>query len=293
MSKTEREASAKVVCAIKEVARLVSDSEGRERRLLYLKDAQTIAHQYHVSLNVIDRAALENRICPVRYLRNLGTLGWEGQLELSKARVAVVGAGGLGGFIIEGLARLGVGSLVVIDADVAEESNLNRQLVVTEKSLSRSKVVLAQERVRRVNSAVDVNPRQLWADRSNLAELLAGIDVAVDALDTLPARYMLQEVAQAQRVPLVHGAVGGYTGQVMTIMPRDPGLKALYGAEPEREAGLERVLGNPVGTVMMVAAWQIQEVSKILTGTGELLRNRLLLLDAESGTVEQLEIALS
>jgi len=105
-------------------------------------------------------------------------------------------------------------------------------------------------------------------------------------LDQLPARMMLQSVCQTLGIPLVHGAIGGYIGQVTTIFPGDAGLCALYGEGRVPERGAEVEWGNPAATPMMIAAWQIQEVVKLLTGKGDLLRGRLLFLDAESGTVE-------
>jgi molybdopterin/thiamine biosynthesis adenylyltransferase len=125
----------------------------------------------------------------------------------------------------------------------------------------------------------------------NLPQLLAGADVVVDALDRLPTRLLLQEGAQALNIPMVHGSIAGFLGQVMTIFPSDPGLRGLYGEAgdlPER--GLEALLGTPAATPMAVAAWEAQEVVKILTGYGEPLANRLLLMDMESGTVDLLQL---
>jgi molybdopterin/thiamine biosynthesis adenylyltransferase len=112
----------------------------------------------------------------------------------------------------------------------------------------------------------------------------------VDALDTLPTRLVLQKVAQSLGIPVVHGAIGGYVGQVMTVFPEDEGLYAIYGRGDVPERGIEAQLGNPAATPMMVAAWQIQEVIKILLDAGELLRNRMLFMDAESGVAEILKV---
>jgi molybdopterin/thiamine biosynthesis adenylyltransferase len=280
------------LCRAKAVT--VRDAGSGEIALLSLRDAQEIAAAASVSLRDVELAALSAEICPVRYQRNLGTVGWEGQQRLLRSRVLVLGSGGLGGWNVEGLARMGVGTLVVVDADVFEENNLNRQLLATEATLGQPKAELAAARVRAVNGAVSVEAHRVWADGANLPDLLAGADVAVDALDTLPARMVLQRAAAEANVPLVHGAIAGYTGQVMTILPGDEGLYALYGREstiPER--GIETRLGNPAATPMMVAAWQIQEVVKLLTGKGDPLRYRLLLMDAESGEVDLLELAHS
>ena len=136
-----------------------------------------------------------------------------------------------------------------------------------------------------------VDPRATWLDADNALSLLQGAQVIVDALDNLPSRMILQEAAARLGVPMVHGAIGGYTGQLMTIWPGDPGLTALYGHGPLPERGVEVELGNPAATPMMIAAWQVQEVVKILVGQGTLVRNRMLLFDAESGDVSEVRLS--
>ncbi len=243
-----------------------------------------LADHLGVTRREVEVAALERGLIPERYLRNLGTVGLDGQLALLQAAVAVVGLGGLGGLVLELLARMGVGRLLAVDADRFEPSNLNRQLLATEDDLGRPKPEAAVRRAGAVNSAVTVVPCYDRAGRANLAALLQGVAVAVDALDNLPDRYLLQEACSEAKVPMVHGAVAGYWGQVMTVFPGDPGLKALFGAaERLPRQGIESALGTPAGTAAMVAAWQVQEVVKLLTGRGRPLRQRLLWLDAEQG----------
>ena len=260
-------------------------------RLLGLQAECRIADELGLSRRQVEITAVSRRILPERYLRSLGTVGWDGQQKLLEATVAVVGAGGLGGWVIEGLARMGVGRLIVIDGDVFEENNLNRQALCTERSVGEAKTENALRRVAEINGAVEMEARRAWAERETLPEFLADATVAVDALDTLPARLFLQDVAQGLGIPLVHGAIGGYTGQVMTIFPEDAGLYALYGRGPVPERGIEVQWGNPAATPMMVAAWQIQETVKIITGKGCLLRNRLLLMDAQSGECQLLRLS--
>lgn len=255
-------------------------------RVIDLASVRQISRQLGVSVKEVEMAALRQRIMPARYQRNLGTVGWEGQIRLLESTVAVVGAGGLGGWIIEGLARMGVGHLIVIDGDVFEENNLNRQAFSREDLLGQSKAEAARRRVEEVNSAVEVTAHHVWLTEENAEALLQGAQVVVDALDKLPVRIMLQDICARLGVPMVHGAIGGYIGQVMTVFPGDPGLRALYGDGPVPERGAEVEWGNPAGTPMMVAAWEIQETVKLLTGRGTPLRRRLLFLDAESGTVE-------
>jgi len=279
-----------ILSEMRRLAQAKRDANGQELALLSLGALRQVAQQHRLTLREAELLALDHHVLPMRYERSLGTVGWDGQAKLLRAAVAVVGAGGLGGWIVEGLARMGMGRLIIIDSDAVEESNLNRQLLAVEESLGQPKAKMAAARVAAVNAATEVSAHQLWADAENLPRLLAGAQVAVDALDTLPARLQLQRAAAALGIPFVHGAIAGYSGQVMTILPGDPGLFALYGEDAVPQRGIETRLGNPAATPMMVAAWQIHEVVKLIIGRGELLRHRMLLLDAESGTVDEIAI---
>jgi len=269
---------------------LASAIQEGDLRLLSLAAEKALADEFGLSRRDVQIAAAENRVLPARYQRSLGTVGWDGQLALLRATVGIVGLGGLGGWIVEGLARMGVGRLILIDGDRFAENNLNRQALCWESTLGLPKADAAAERVGRINPAVETVAHAVWADAESLPRLLTGAQVIVDALDTLPTRFLLQRVAQGLGVPMVHGAIAGYIGQVMTIFPGDAGLFALYpeGKSPER--GAEALWGNPAATPMMIAAWQIQEVVKLITGRGQPLRNRMLLMDAEQGAVEILRL---
>lgn len=246
-----------------------------------------IAQKGGYSQHEVQKQALAAGVLPARYLRNFGTVGLDGQRTLFVACVAVVGVGGLGGWAVELLARMGIGHLLVIDGDKIAAHNLNRQLLATQNNLGEAKVVAAKERVAAINGGVKVDIHQLWLSAGNAKELLAPAQVVVDALDNIPGRFLLQDTIRELNIPLVHGAIGGYQGQVMTIFPADPGLDLIYPAgRASGDKGAEVQLGNPAATPAMVAAWQVQEVVKIILGQGELLRNRLLFFDAYSGRAE-------
>ena len=243
------------------------------------------------AVRAVEIAALEMGVVPTRYLPNLGTIGAAGQIQLLRSRAAIVGLGGLGGYVAEALARMGVGALILIDGDVFEETNLNRQLLCTERQLGIDKVRAACSRVGAVNAAVEAIGHTQVVTRENLPTLLRGADVLVDAVDRLPTRLVLQDGAQALGIPMVHGGIAGFLGQATTVFPDDLGLRALYGdGDQLPEQGLEAVLGTPAATPMAVAAWEAQEVVKILTGRGAPLRHRLLVIDMESGTVQMLQL---
>lgn len=237
-------------------------------------------------LRWVEIQALQNHLLPERYLRNLGTLGWEGQIRLLGSCVAVVGCGGLGGYVIEGLARSGVGQLVVVDGDRFVPHNLNRQILSSSAGLGRLKVEVAKERVEQVNPAVEVVACPVRATAENLALLLEGVEVVVDALDSPADRLLLQAAARRMGCPLVHGAIAGFIGEVTTVLPGDDTMTLLYGRQEIPEHGAEAFLGTPAMTPMLVAAYQAAEVLKLLLGRGRLLTRQLLYMDLEAGTVE-------
>jgi len=275
---------------LRELAQRVEGAGGDTLWLVPLAGLRQVARETGLAEHDVEIAAVQERLLPARYQRSLGTAGWEGQLALLRATVGIVGAGGLGGWIIEALARMGVGRLIIIDGDVFGENNLNRQALATEANLGQSKVEAARQRVAQVNSAVEVVVHQLIVDEEQMVRLLQGSDVIVDALDALPTRLQLQRAARKLSRPMVHGAIAGFVGQVMTIFPGDRGLEGLYGDGRVPERGIEVQWGNPAATPMMVAAWEVQEVVKLLTGRGEPLRNRLLFMDSEGATVDVLSV---
>lgn len=229
--------------------------------------------------------SLSQGIVPERYRRNAGTVGLKGQLRLLECKAAVVGAGGLGGTVIELLARMGIGYLKIIDGDNFALHNLNRQIIATESNIGCSKADAAAKRVAAVNSDVEVHYENCMLDEKNAAELLSGMDVILDGLDNISSRLILAKAARQLRIPLVHAAIAGWTGQVMTIFPGDKGLEDIY-STTENNTGIETVLGNPAATPALAASLQVHEAVKVLTGKGEPIRNKLLYFDAEHSVFE-------
>ncbi len=231
---------------------------------------------------------LEQGRMPERYLRNLGTLGIAGQLKLCRARVAIIGAGGLGGLALELLARMGVGFLRVVDGDAFAVHNLNRQILATQANLGQNKAEAAALRAVTVNPEVRVDWRATMLTSENARLLLEEVDLVLDCLDSIPARLLLGEAARACGIPLIHAAIAGCSGRIMTVYPQDRGLEKLY---PERQAkGAEHELGNPAATPALAAALQVQEAVKVITGSGEPLRNKLLCFDTEWNLFEIMEV---
>lgn len=233
---------------------------------------------------------LEKGEIPERYQRNIGTIGIDGQLRLLKAKVAVVGAGGLGGNIIELLARQGIGYLRIIDGDTFAVHNLNRQLLATEGNLGVNKAKAAACRVAAINSDVQVEEVSRMLNEDNGEELLSGMDVVVDALDTISCRLLLSRVTRKLKIPLVHGAIAGFTGQVTTLLADDIGLEKIYKVSAGSDKGIELSLGNPAATPAFAAAIEAQEVVKLLTGIGEVLHKKLFYFDTELNIFEVYEL---
>jgi molybdopterin/thiamine biosynthesis adenylyltransferase len=233
---------------------------------------------FGVSHAAVEGLALENGLFPARYQRNRQMISCEEQARLFSSRVAVIGCGGLGGYIIEELARLGVGELVAIDPDVFEEHNLNRQILSSTENLGQDKVAAARERVARINPAVTVTAIKDAFGLANGHELLAGASVAVDALDSISYRLELAQVSADLGIPMVHGAIGGWYGHVATQFPGEGTVQGIY-RNWVAGKGIEQQLGNPSFTPAVVASLQVAEVCKVLLGKGELLRGRKLSID--------------
>lgn len=230
------------------------------------------------SLAEIEEAALSNGILPARYQRNRSMLSVVDQLLLFRSQVVVIGCGGLGGYIIEELARLGIGRIVAIDPDVFEEHNLNRQLLSSPANLGLAKVEAALDRVGQINPAVRVKPIKEFFCTANGREFLRGATLAVDALDSISYRLELAQACTEMEIPMVHGAIGGWYGQVATQLPGDTTVQSIY-RNWVAGKGIEKELGNPAFTPALVASLQVAEVCKLLLGRGELLRRRKLSID--------------
>jgi molybdopterin/thiamine biosynthesis adenylyltransferase len=276
--------------SIREKAASITDQAGRFLQTLKDHDAVVIANEYKVSVHDVYKEMLKMGIYPYRYIRNLDAISTEEQLKLAESKIAIIGAGGLGGNVILLLARVGIGSLMVVDQDVFDETNLNRQALCNMKTLGSPKTHEAVSAVGAINPGVKVFPHQIKLDASNAEGILAGSDVIVDALDNVPDRFLLEGAAKKLGIPLVHGTLAGFEGWIMTIFPGDPGLKNIYGAEEEKRMDRESpqaVLGVPGVTPFLIAAFQVMEVLKILLGRGNIFRDRMIHVDLERGCLNE------
>jgi molybdopterin-synthase adenylyltransferase len=231
--------------------------------------------RFDLSHAKVEDAALSLALLPMRYQRNRHAISVQQQFLLFRSRVAVVGCGGLGGYVIEQLARLGVGTIVALDPDVFEEHNLNRQLLSSPEMVGTAKVVAAADRIAEINPAVTLIPIHAAYSPENGSELLHDCQVIVDALDSIPTRLQLCKTCADLSVPLVHSAIAGWYGQVTTQFPGDHTIQRLYSQWVEGK-GAEQHLGNPAFTPAVVASIESAEVCKVLLGVGKSLQSRKL-----------------
>lgn len=212
-----------------------------------------------------------------RYKRNELALSEDENLSLRDKKVCIVGCGGLGGYIIEMLSRLGVGKLTLVDGDKFVESNLNRQLFSTPFNLGTLKAEAAKERVNLINPDTNVEVYNEFIDKTNAERIIEGHDIVIDALDGKEARLILEDQCGESGIPLIHGAIGGWYGQVGVIYPGSRLLHKIY--EGKSEKGIEAKLGNPAFTPALIASIEVSEAVKVLLGRDTELKNNLLFID--------------
>lgn len=220
-----------------------------------------------------------------RYERNHPALSPAEQEVLAAKRVLVAGCGGLGGYILEFLGRIGVGHLTAVDGDVFADSNLNRQLLSHTGNLGLPKPNAAKERMNQVNPMVTVTPVCAFLTEENAVRLIEGHDVIVDALDNGPARSILAKTASQLNIPLVSGAISGWRGRVFVLMPGD-------NADFLWSGGVGVAAGNLCFTASATASVEAAEAVKLLLGRPGLLHNRFLEFDLLSGQWEEIPLDL-
>lgn len=228
----------------------------------------------------------------IRYDRHLRLPGFgvTGQLRLGATRVLVVGAGGLGSPAALYLAAAGVGTLGVVDDDTVELSNLQRQILHATDRVGHRKVDSARATLEGLNPEVKVETHPVRLTPDNAAEIVTGYDLVVDGADNLPTRYLLNDVTLRLGVPVVHGSVYRYEGQVTVFSPgQGPCYRCLYPEAPPPELAPACAEAGVVGALPgVVGSLQAMEVIKLAVGVGRPLVGRLLVLDLASGSFDVL-----
>ncbi len=246
--------------------------------LISCKDCINLAKEHDFPLRDVEIKALEKEILPARYQRNMGTLGIEGQIRLLKSRVVVTGCGGLGGTVIEILARAGVGTLVLVDGDIFSDSNLNRQVLSEMSNLGKAKVEVAAERIYRINPAVETVVYNTCFEEKNGEDILREATCVMDCLDNNPSRKLLYSISSELEIPVVHGAIGGFSCQTGVYFPGKTTHLDLFG-EGMSEKGTEVITGTPSFAPFVAGSIQACEAIKLISGVGEVLGGKLWIID--------------
>jgi molybdopterin/thiamine biosynthesis adenylyltransferase len=229
-----------------------------------------------------------------RYSRHLllNEVGLEGQIKLLDAKVLLLGAGGLGSPTALYLAAAGVGTLGIIDGDVVDRSNLQRQVIHNEERIGSLKVDSAEATINALNPDVNVVKYPFRIGPDNIMDILPEYDIVVDGLDNFPTRYLLNDASVRLQIPVVSASILGFEGQLSVFKPYDgPCYRCLYPVPPPPElapsCGANGVLGVLPGTMGLL---QATEVVKLILDEGEPLIGRLLLYDALATSFTELKM---
>lgn len=224
---------------------------------------------------------------------NLPDFGIEGQERLKSARVLLIGAGGLGSPLGLYLAAAGVGVLGIVDGDVVEDSNLQRQVLFTTADLGQPKAERAAARLRELNPYIEIRPYNLWLSAENALEIVRGHDLVVDGSDNFTTRYLANDACVLAGVPLVYGSISQFEGQASVFHYNGgPCYRCLFPEPPPPGTVLNCAEGGVLGVLpAIIASIQATEAIKVLTGIGETLSGRLLHYDAKKMQFRELRMA--
>ncbi len=223
-----------------------------------------------------------------RYSRQIILFGEKGQEKLKSATVLVAGAGGLGSAALYYLVAAGIGKLIVIDDGLVELSNLQRQILYTIDDIGKPKVLVAAEKLRKLNPHVEIIPVNKRITKESLEEYIEDIDIVVDALDNWETRAVLDSVCYKNNIPYVHAGVEGFYGQITFIIPgKTPCLRCIF---PMTKSGEKKVIPVVSTTPGILGVLEANEVIKFIVGVGEVLSNKLLVYNGLYNMFEVIEI---
>lgn len=212
-----------------------------------------------------------------RYKKQISipNFGRTGQRKLKSSTVLIAGSGGLGSAVSIYLAVAGIGKLKIVDNDIVELSNLNRQILFEEKDLGKSKAILLRKMIRQRNKDIRVEAINKEITDETIGSFAGDCDLIVDCLDNYATRYILNRISNEKKIPLFHAAIRGMYGQATTIIPGETAcLKCIFPNPPPPEEST--VLGATPG---LLGTIQVHEVIKYIVGMGKLLKNELLIVN--------------
>ncbi len=228
-----------------------------------------------------------------RYSRQvmLEEIGFEGMEKIRSARICVVGAGGIGNPVITQLVAMGIGSLRIVDRDVIEVTNLHRQHLYTDEDIGRVKVEAAAERLRKLNPGVQIEAVPTSVTKFTAESIVKGFDVVIDALDSVDARYALNDACIKNSIPLIYAGAIGVTGSVSTILPNKSAcLRCMFPELNEEEMPACSTEGVHPSILYLVAGIQVSEAVKIIKGEEPTLVNKLLYIDLSQLSFDKVQM---
>ena len=212
-----------------------------------------------------------------RYLKNYKTISEEEQTILFRKKISIVGCGGLGQYIASQLCRIGIGALNIIDDDIFDETNLNRQQYCHTQNIGKAKIFETEKQLKLINPDTKITAYKIRFTSENAYDLLANSDLVIDALDSVKDRLILQEACNRLNLPIISGAIGGWYGQLTLVMPGDNTLSQIY--TDSEQKGVETELGNPAFTPALMASLQVSESVKFLLNKTTLSNKKILYID--------------
>ena len=228
-----------------------------------------------------------------RYSRQimLEEIGFVGMEKLRRAKICVVGVGGIGNPIVTQLAAMGVGKLKIVDRDVVEISNLHRQHLYNEADIGKVKVEVAAERLKKINHHVQIEAVPLSITRYTAESIVKGMDIIIDALDTVDARYALNDACIKYNIPFIYAGALGMLGSVCTILPNKSAcLRCMFPSLAEEDMPTCSTEGVHPSILYLVAGIQVSEAVKIVTGQQPTLVNKLLYIDLNELSFDKIQM---
>jgi len=288
-----------------EFSRRVLDSNGKPRSLINiyvngknmrftggmttsLKDGDQVI----ILPAVAGGADLDNKELE-RYSRQimLEDIGFEGQLKLREAKFCVVGIGGLGTVIASQLAAMGVGTLRIVDRDVIEISNLHRQALFNDSDIGQVKVEVAAKRLKQMNPNVNVEPLPVSITDFTAPKVVEGCDVVIDGLDSVNARYALNDACLKLSIPYVYGGAIGLLGSACTIIPNQTAcLRCIFPSLDDNEMPTCSTEGIHPSVLSVISGVEVSEAVKIIIGQQPRLKNKLLYFDLKDLTFDLIDV---
>lgn len=211
----------------------------------------------------------------MQYSRNMGIMNYEELNIIKKTNVLIVGVGGLGGYISNSIVRMGVVNITIIDSDNFDESNLNRQIFSDINTLNKSKVKSAKESLLKINPEAKITVIHSRFNQEIDLSFLDNIDIVFDAVDNIKSKLYIEKVCSKYNIPLIHGAIAGWYGQVGIVLPHSNVLTNIYG---NKEKGIEETLMSPTFTPAIIANVMVSEFVKFLLHKDSLI-NQILYMD--------------